>query len=222
MKHVRRWLALPASAALLCLLLLLPATASAHEQRDVSNKYHFVVGFLNEPAIQNQMNSIDLTVTTLADKKPVEGADKTLKAEVIVGGNAASMPLPLEARFGLPGKYASYFMPTATGSYTFHIAGTINGDAIEQRFESGPNTFGDVEAIAPLEFPNKLADSADLTSQLAAARSAADSGRMMGIIGLVVGALGLATAVVALMRGRGSSGGVRGAILGPDLGAENG
>src|SRR5579863_6842447 len=102
--------ALPLCGALVALSLLLPTAALAHEQRDVG-KYHFVVGFLNEPAIQAQMNAIDLTVTTAADKQPVQGADKSLKGEVIVGGNAASMPITLESRFGLPGKYAGYFMP---------------------------------------------------------------------------------------------------------------
>ena len=132
-----RLLALPLGGALLAVSLLLPGIASAHEQRDVGS-YHFVVGFLNEPSIADQMNGLDLTITTTADKKPVEGAEKTLKAEVIVGGNAKVMPLPLTARFGMPGKYAAYFMPTAAGAYIFHISGTINGDTVDQRFESGP------------------------------------------------------------------------------------
>src|SRR5581483_7019413 len=113
---MRRFLALPLGGALLAISLALPGIASAHEQRDVG-QYHFVVGFLNEPPVADQMNGIDLTVTTTADKKPVDGADKTLKGEVIVGGNAKSMPITLQARFGQPGKYAGYFMPTLAGAY---------------------------------------------------------------------------------------------------------
>lgn len=196
---MRKWFSLPLGGVLLGLSMLLPVAASAHEQRDIG-KYHFVVGFLNEPAIQDQMNSIDLTVTTAADKQPVAGVEKTLKAEVIVGGDAKSMPIPLAARFGLPGKYAGYFMPTATGSYQFHFTGTINGDAIDQKFESGPNTFSDVNAIAPLQFPQQLPDTAVLQTQIAGAQSAANSSRMIAIVAVILGLVGLGFGAFGMTR----------------------
>ncbi len=194
---MRKLFALPLGGVLLALSLSVPGVASAHEQRDVS-QYHFAVGFLNEPPIADQMNAIDVTVTTTADKKPVEGLDKALKAEVIVGGNAKSMPITLQSRFGLPGKYAGYFMPTASGSYIFHFTGTINGTAVDQRFESGPGRFDDVQPLAPLQFPNKLSDPASLQSQLADAQSAAAQGRMLGIAGLIAGLIGLGVAAASL------------------------
>ena len=198
---MRRLLALPLGGALLAVSLLLPGIASAHEQRDVGS-YHFVVGFLNEPSIANQMNGIDVTITTTADKKPVEGAEKTLKAEVIVGGNAKVMPLPLASRFGMPGKYAAYFMPTAAESYTFHFTGTINGDTVDQRFESGPGRFDDVQPLAPLQFPQKLSDPADVQAQLASVQSVASQGRLLGIAGVIVGLIGLAAGGAALAAAR--------------------
>lgn len=191
--------ALPFGGALVALSLMLPAAALAHEQRD-AGKYHFVVGFLNEPSIQGQMNGIDLTVTTTADKKPVEGVDKSLKAAVIVGGNAASMPIELQARFGMPGKYAGYFMPTITGSYQFHFTGTINGDPVDETFESGPGRFDDVQPLQPLEFPQKVADPVTMQKQLDDAQSAAATARLLGIIGVVAGVLGLAVGGTALLR----------------------
>lgn len=196
-----RLLALPLGGVLLAVSLLLPGIALAHEQRDVGS-YHFTVGFLDEPSIVDQMNGLDLTITTTADKKPVEGAEKTLKAEVIVGGNAKVMALPLTARFGMPGKYAAYFMPTAAGSYIFHLSGSINGDSVDQRFESGPGRFDDVQPLAPLQFPQKLADPADMQAQLASAQSAASQGRALGIAGLVVGLVGLAAGGAALAAAR--------------------
>jgi hypothetical protein len=48
---------------------------------------------------------------------PVNNADQTLKAEVSTGGTAPLSP-PLEARYGNPGKYASYFVPSKVGTYT--------------------------------------------------------------------------------------------------------
>jgi hypothetical protein len=200
---MRKFLALPLGGAILALSLMLPASASAHEQRDVG-KYHFVVGFLNEPPLQDQVNGIDLTVTTADDKKPVAGADKTLKTEVIVGGNAKSMPITLQSRFGMPGKYAGYFMPTATGAYTFHFSGTINGDPVEQRFESGPGRFDDVQPIGPLQFPRQLGDPAALQSQVSDAQAAANQGRILGIAGILVGAIGIGVGIAGTSRRKAS------------------
>jgi hypothetical protein len=204
---MRRFLALPLGGALLAVSLLVPGIASAHEQRDVG-QYHFVVGFLNEPSIVGQMNGIDVTITTMAGNKPVEGADKTLKAEVIVGGNAKSMPIALQSRFGMPGKYAGYFMPTASGAYIFHFTGTVDGAPVDQRFESGPGRFDDVQPVAPLQFPEKLSDPAALQAQLAGAQSAADQGRMLGIAGVVIGLIGIAFGAAGFARRR-ETGGAR-------------
>ena len=199
-----RWLTLPLGSALVGVSMLLPLPVFAHEARDVG-KYHFAVGFLNEPSITGQLNGIDLTITTTADKKPVVGADKTLKAEVIVGGNAKVMPLDLGPQSDESpdnGKYAAYFIPTISGSYTFHFSGAINGDAIDQRFESGPGRFDDVQAAEQLQFPTKLADPTGIQSQVSAAQATASQGRALGGAGLVVGALGLAVAGMTLVRGR--------------------
>jgi len=189
---MRMHLALPIGGALLSIFLLLPGAALAHEQRDVG-KYHLVVGWLNEPAIQSEMNGIDVTVTSAADQQLLEGVEKTLKAEVIVGGNAKSMPITLQTRFRMPGKYAGYFMPTASGTYIFHFSGTINGDPVDERFESGPGRFDDVQQVQALQFPNKLPDPALAESQLADARSAANTSRILAIAAIAV-------AVVALVR----------------------
>lgn len=194
-------LALPLSGAMLAISLALPAMVSAHEQRDVG-LYHFVVGFLNEPPVATQMNGIDVTVTTTADKVAVDGAEKTLKAEVIVGGNAKSMPITLQARFGQPGKYVGYFMPTAAGAYIFHFSGTINGQPVDQHFESGPGRFDDVQPLAPLQFPDKLADPAALQAQLASAQAAASQARLLAILGVLLGVAGVALGVAAFTRKR--------------------
>src|SRR5579875_2828190 len=69
--HLRRTLPLLGGlAAVLIALVVLPGIASAHETRVVDGKYKFVVGFLNEPAIVDQPNSIDLTVTDASTGQP--------------------------------------------------------------------------------------------------------------------------------------------------------
>lgn len=183
------------------LSLALPTSALAHERRDVG-KYTFVVGFLNEPAYEAQLNGLDLTITTRADNKPVEGAEKTLKAEVIVGGNARSMPLTLTPRFRQPGKYVGDFMPTASGSYIFRIYGTLEGENVDQRFESGPGRFDDVQPISALQFPQKLPDAAAVQAQVNDAQAAAATARTLALAGIGVGVLGLVVAVVAIVQSR--------------------
>src|SRR4051812_45093578 len=120
----RTWRTLVALALALGLCAVLaPSGTSAHETRDLAGgKYQAVVGFLNEPAYNNQLNGLDLTVTDQTQKdaqgngKPVEGLEKTLKAEVLFGGGK-TMPLTIQTRFRMPGKYAAYFEPTAAGTY---------------------------------------------------------------------------------------------------------
>lgn len=201
---------------LLMALLLAPSGASAHERRALpGGKYQAVVGFLNEPAIEGQVNGLDLTVTDLSNKDasgngaPVMGLEKTLKAQVLVP-NGAMKELPVVARFGLPGKYAAYLVPTAPGTYMYHISGTINEQKIDETFTSGPNTFSDVNPLASVQFPNQVSVPANLQSQLDSAKSSANTARIFGIAGLIVGILGLAAGGVSLARRPSRVGGMDG------------
>lgn len=187
-------------------LFLAPGGASAHERRALpGGKYQAVVGFLNEPAVEGQVNGLDLTVTDLTQKDangngaPVMGLEKTLKAQVLVP-NGAKKDLTVTARFGLPGKYAAYLVPTAPGTYMYHIFGQINDQAIDETFTSGPNTFSDVNPLASLQFPNQATVPTNLQSQLDSAKSSANTARIFGIAGLVVGILGLAAGGMAITR----------------------
>ena len=193
---------------LLLAALLAPATASAHERRDLlGGKYQVVVGFLDEPAYDGQLNGLSLAVTDKTQKtpdgkdKPVEGLEKTLKAQVLAQGK--TMDLTLQARFGMPGNYAAYFEPTVPGQYIFRVYGQIEGQNVDERFESGPGRFNDVESLAPLQFPAKVGTApADLQAQLDSAQSRANTALTVGIAGIVLGVLGLAVAAMTLARRR--------------------
>lgn len=165
---MKRIHALLASLALVaCLGLAAPLFASAHEQRDVDNgKYHFVVGWLNEPAYTGSLNSVDLTVTQpsstpatpaanasddVAAGTPVTGLEDTLKVDIIY--NDKTMNLPISPAWQKPGHYVGYVIPTQAGDYSFHIYGTINGDKIDETFTSGPDTFGTVIDAKTIMFP---------------------------------------------------------------------
>lgn len=189
---------------------VISGVASAHEKRHVG-PYTFVVGFLNEPAYANQENSLDLTICNGNDcnytvqqgqrvvSNPVMNADQTLKAEVIMG-SAAPLALPLEPRYANPGKYSSYFVPSKTGTYTFHIFGTLQGMQINEKFTSSPNTFSDVGEvhIYPVVPTQNAANS--LQAQVESAQQSAATATMVGVAGAVLGLLGLVTAGIALLR----------------------
>ena len=155
--------------------------ASAHEHRKVGN-YELTVGFLEEPAIVDEPNGLDLRVVKLTedsqheshasdegqghdhDGMPVTGLENTLQAEVRFAGQVRK--LELRPRYGEPGAYRADFLPTAPGSYEFHIFGTIEGTPIDEWFRSGPETFSEVYPLDTVSFPVAVTDKATLEARL--------------------------------------------------------
>jgi hypothetical protein len=182
----------------LLLTILSVGVVLAHEQRQVG-KYTFVVGFATEPAYLNTPNAIDLRVTNRDTKAPVEGLEKTLHVDVAFGGEEP-MRVPLTARFGQPGAYLGNFIPTRAGTYIFHFTGQVEGQPVDEKFESGPNTFSDVEDPSVLDYPQKVPNPSDLATQVKAAQNAAATAQTSGMVGTVVGVLGLIVGGVALLR----------------------
>jgi hypothetical protein len=164
--------------------------ALGHERRAVG-PYTFVVGWINEPAYANVMNSLDLTVTETSGAKPVEGLDKTLRADLTFGGSSQAQPLTLAARFGLPGKYSGYVLPTKVGDYTFRITGTVGTMNIDEKFESGPGRFGSIESTDPLQYPQKLVSNSDLAARLDQLQTLVIAGIVLGGLALLASAAGL-------------------------------
>ena len=161
--------------------------ALGHERRTVG-PYTFVVGWLNEPAYVNLLNSLDLTITETSGAKPVEGLDKTLTADLTYGGSSQAQPLTIAARFGAPGKYTGYVLPTKVGDYTFHITGTVGTMTIDEKFESGPNRFGSIEPTDPLQYPAKVASNNDLAARLDQLQTLVIAGIAIGVVALLLSA----------------------------------
>jgi len=195
------------AALAMLIVAVVPSVALAHETRTVAGNYKFVVGFLNEPALVDQPNGIDLTVTDINTGQPTLGVEKSLKAQIIFGGE--SEDVTLSPRFNLPGKYTAYVIPTKTGTWKFHFTGKINSDNIDELFTSGPGRFNDVEAAQPVQFPAKETPLLDLSTQASSAQSAAASAKTtanlaiaVGLGGVLVGIAGVAVGGVALARSR--------------------
>ncbi|HEU5430734.1 MAG TPA: hypothetical protein VFU81_03675, partial [Thermomicrobiales bacterium] len=190
-------------ALALLAMLVLPMTASAHKSVDVGGgKYTMEVGFLNEPAYQGLPNGLYLNVRKYASggTQPVENLAGTLKAEVSKDGK--TMPLDLVPQEDQPGVYTASFFPTATGDYTFHVFGTIDGAPVDQSMTSSPTTFDPVIPAASAEFPVQTSDVATVAQTATNAESAASAARAIGIAGVVLGVIGTALGAVGLARGR--------------------
>lgn len=192
---MKRW---KLACVLACMLVLASSTlVLAHEKRTVG-KYDFEVGWFEEPAYVNTPNALSIGVVDHDTQKPVDNLDSALQVEVIFGGS--SMPLKLRPIEEQAGMVLGDVIPTKTGSYIFHITGNIAGQAIDERFESGPNSFDDVTEPTALQFPIKLGSTQSLAANVQAAQSAAATAQTFGIVGIVVGAIGVVLGGLSLFR----------------------
>jgi hypothetical protein len=194
------------------------APALAHEEKK-DGAYDLLVGFGSEPAYLGEKNFVQVFVHDLHGN-PVKNIS-TLTVAVEAQGE--SMDLALEPSFdpdsglGTVGEYDASFIPTALGKYTFHLTGSIRGQKIDESFTSGPETFSEVEDPTTVQFPNKVPtleavstrvvqESQRTNNQIdavqASADSAASSAKTVAWVGVIVGALGLITAMVAIARKR--------------------
>lgn len=144
---------------------------------------------------------------------PVPARQVKLTVEVIFGDKDSTVKMaavPLESfAFGAPGEWRTEtIVPTRAGTYTFHFAGTIKGKAFDKYYTSGSKgaiegtEFSDVREVAAVSFPEKDQTNSQLgaailnlrrtsVSEVAAAKNEAETARLLGIIGIALGALGL-------------------------------
>ena len=204
---------------------ILPALAAqpalAHEARKVGN-IDMEVGWGTEPAYAGTENSVQLLLSR--GGQPVTDLGDTLKAEVSFGDQTQEFPIEpffdAAEGFGTPGDYRAWLIPTRAGSYSFHFTGTIDGQNVDETFTSGPKTFDDIADPQSVQFPVQDPSTGELAARIdrevprindsidaatTSAQNAADdasSATTFAIVGIAVGAIGLATAIVALVSTR--------------------
>ncbi len=136
---------------------------------------------------------------------PVTGLEDTLQVEVTHVASAQSTVMTLAPLFGRPGAYSADFIPTQPGAYRFRFFGSIEGQPYDEAFESGANTFDKVQARAAAQFPIMLPSIRELKGVVRTSQASADEAldavagvRVIGIVGIVVGAIGLVAAAGAI------------------------
>jgi hypothetical protein len=185
------------------LTLAISATTGvlAHAEIDVGDgQYVMEVGFRDEPTYLGLPNALALSVQRYATggTEPVNDLAATLTAEVSRDGQTMALPLVPAG----DGEYEAAFVPTATGDYTFRISGKIGEATVDESVTSGPTTFNSVEPLSAIEFPQPLADPAQLQAAVTDANAAATTARTLGVAGVVAGVLGLVLGALALTRSR--------------------
>jgi hypothetical protein len=191
------------AAAILLGLLVVPTSALAHERRTIANgKYDVVVGWDVEPAYQGQKNAASIRISEAGSNPavPVEGAEKSLKVQIRQG--ATTREFPLRAVFGQKGYYVADIVPTREGDYIWTFTGSINGDPVNDAFDTADGKFNGVESISALQFPQALADPSQGIAAAQAAQADAQSARAFAYAGILVGVLGAALAGWAIFRAR--------------------
>lgn len=193
--RARRLIAVAAAALF---MMLATGIVAAHEGREVAG-YSLEVGFIDEPVFVGQKSGLEFFVNK--GDTPVEGLETTVKAEVLYQGQKRD--LPVDARFGEKGAYESVFFPTAAGAYTFHLFGTIEGQAIDESFTSSPDGFSEVEALSGGQFPVQFPAQADVVADAQAGKTASSQVTIalaLGAAGLLAGLIGIGLALAARRR----------------------
>ena len=199
---MRRVLLRAFGAFLLLAMLLVPLVASAH-QTVTDAGYDIEYGWVNEPVIINQPNAVVINITkhsgtttdTTAPPADVDVSGLVISASY--GGQVKVLKLqPLGE--ATPGQFVAPMMPTVAGQYTIQLSGKIDSNDI-QTIQVQPE-----EANTPdlVQFPVASDATAAMAAQLAAAQSQAGTAQTTALAGVVLGLIGTAVGVFALMRKR--------------------
>jgi hypothetical protein len=182
-------------------LLLLAAPAVAHETKQVG-ALTVTIGWRDEPVFSGTRNWVDVTFAD-AGGGPLVDAAPALTVEVVFGAERMTLPL---APGGRPGLYQAMFVPTRAGTYSFHVAGRIAGQAVDTVSTCSGQSFDCVTDAASIQFPAKDPPSGQLLTRLDRERQRADrssrdarAARRLALVAVAVAALAL---VVAVRRGR--------------------
>jgi hypothetical protein len=178
----------------------LSTPAGAHE-RKIAGQYHLVIGWGDEPAFSGLKNAVEIDLADRAGAPVTDLGGGSLSVEVIYGDQRLTLPLrPVRQP---QGKFRAWLVPTRAGAYTFHISGTIRGEALDVTSTCSDTTFACVTDVADLQFPAKDPSPGQLADRMSRglpraeeAASAAGTARAIAVTAMALAIV----AIVAAMR----------------------
>jgi hypothetical protein len=212
-----------AVGAALMLALVVSVTVSAHVVKQFGS-YSVAMGWLHEPTYVGVENAVQVIVKD-GSGNPVNDLQLGDLQVVVSTAGQQTAALPLQPSFdpdtglGTPGEYTASLIPTQVGDYTFHLSGSIHGQAVEETATSSDQTFNSVTAGTDVQFPVKLPALGDLSTliqrvdgrvtaeQTAAAQAqqsasqASDNANRALLAGILVGGLGALLGLAGLIVG---------------------
>jgi hypothetical protein len=207
----------------LVLWLVIASVASAHVVKQFGT-YSVAMGWLHEPTYVGVENAVQVVVKDSAGNPVNDLASGDLKVVVSAAGQQTAA-LPLDPSFdpdtglGTPGEYDAPLIPTQVGDYTFHLTGSVHGQAIDETATSSDQTFDIVDHGGDAQFPVKLPAIGDVSALAqrvdgrattaqsaadqaqAAASSANDTANRALIVGYAVGGAGVVFGLGGLLVG---------------------
>ena len=149
----------------------------------------------------------------------IEGIQNTLLVEVTHVPSNVSKTMNLRPVPNDPGHYVADLIPTSPGHYRFRFFGTIEGEQIDATFDSmaGGGDFDDVQPATAIHFPDAVVSARELESAVRGLQTTVgemqaasvethneDDDRdgataAMSIMGIVLGAVGIAFGGVSLV-----------------------
>lgn len=112
--------------AIVAMLWLVPAqSVLGHVERSVGS-YTIVLGLIGEPFFQAPRSGFDFSITQAG--RPVDGAEKTLTAQVSGGGTTRTLTLVARDQAG---RYEAEFDAPVEARYAFRLGGSIEGQPVD-------------------------------------------------------------------------------------------
>jgi plastocyanin len=131
----------------------------------------------------------------------------TLQVEVTHVASSVSQIMDLNEAWNSPGHYKSEFIPTSPGAYNFRFFGDLQGQTIDESFESSNTTFDEVTNATDIQFPVQLSGPRETENAARgaletanAAGSDASSANTLAAIALALAFLGLVLGGLAFQR----------------------
>jgi hypothetical protein len=162
----------PALAAICAamLALLSAGIVSAHTVRH-AGPYSLEIGWQHEPTYVGEANGVQMIVHDASGKGITDLTTDDVKVVVSTGGQQTGQltfapGFDLEEQSGTFGEYNAPIMPTAPGDYTFHITGSIHGQAVDIIVTSSDQTFDTVRGTTDIQFPMKLPTLTEIVTRL--------------------------------------------------------